>query len=88
MPPYSTDNDQPPTIPLLHGGDEPPISPYIGPVTTEYSELKREHMTTNVTAAGGNYSVLNRDDVSCATFHNTAGEGNYSVLKRGEREVN
>ena len=62
IPPYSADNDQPLLIPLFHGEDEPPVPLYIGPVTTEYSEVKREHMVPHVTASGGNCSVLKREE--------------------------
>ena len=62
IPPYSADNEQPPPIPLFHGGDEPPVPPYIWPVTTEYCEVKREHMVPHVTASGRNYSVLKREE--------------------------
>ena len=56
MPPYSANNDQP-----------PPVPPYKNePVTAQYSEVKRENMTPHVmlhrTTAGGDYSVLKRED--------------------------
>ena len=89
MPPYSTDIDQPPPIPLFHGGDEPPLPPYNEPVTAQYSEVKRKDLACHVlpynsTTAGGDYSVLKRDDISHIPLYNvTAGE-DYSVIKRGD----
>ena len=35
VPPYSPDNDQSLPIPLCHGGDEPPVAPNNGPMTTQ-----------------------------------------------------
>ena len=87
VPPYLADNDQPPLIPLFHGGDESLVSPFNEPMTTEYSKFKREHITPCVAAAGGNDSILNRDNLSCATFHTTSAKGDCSVLKREEKEV-
>ena len=90
--PYSADNDQPPPIPLFHGGDEPPVPPYNEPVTAQYSEVKREHVTPHIlphnsTASGGHYSVLKRDDIPLVSLHNVVAGGDYSVIKREEREV-
>ena len=89
MPPYSADNEQPPPIPLFHGGDEPPVAPYNGPVTAHYSEAKRELMAPHVlpynsTAAGGDYSVLKRDDIPHVSLHNVTAGGDYSVIKRDD----
>ena len=94
----SPDNDQPPLIPLFHGGDEPPVSQYKGPVTARYSEVKREDMAPHLlvplvalhalphtsTAAKGDYSVLRRDDISNVPLHNLTARGDYSVIKRDD----
>ena len=89
MPPYSDDNDQPPPLPLFYGGDEPPVASYIGPVIAHYSEVKRELVTLHVLpqnsiAAGGDYSVLKRDDISHVSLHNVTAGGDYSVIKRDD----
>ena len=42
--PYSTDDDQPPPIPLFCIEDEPSLSSN-GPVIGQYSMIMREHMT-------------------------------------------
>ena len=44
--PHSTDDDQPPPIPLFCIEDEPFVSPN-GPVIAQYSVIRREHMTSN-----------------------------------------
>ena len=44
--PYSTDDDQPPPIPLFCIEDEPSRSPN-GPVIAQYSVIMREHMTSD-----------------------------------------
>ena len=89
MPPYLADNEQPPPIPVFHGGDEPPVPSYNGPVTAHYSEAKRELMAPHVlphnsTAAGGDYSVLKRDDIPHVSLHNVTAGGDYSVIKRDD----
>ena len=89
MPPYSADNDQPPPIPLFHGGDEPLVPSYNGPVTAHYSEAKRELMALHAlphtsTAAGEDYSVLKRDDMPHVSLHNVTAGGDYSVIKRDD----
>ena len=92
MPPYLANNDQPPPIPLFYGGDELPVAPYNGPVIAHYPEVKSEPVTPHVlphnsTAAGGDYSVLKRNDISHVSLHNVTAGGDYSVLKREKREV-
>ena len=67
MPPYSANNDQPPLIPLFHGGDEPLIPPYNRPMTAQYFEVMRERVAPHVlpntsTVPGGDYSVLRREE--------------------------
>ena len=49
----------------------------------------KKHATPNVqphtsTAAGGDYSVLKRDDISHVPLHNVIAEGDYSVIKRDD----
>ena len=81
--PYSADNVQPS---LFHAENEPPASSYIGPVTTQYSEVKNEHMALHITpyntTAGGGYSLLKRDNILHAPLHNMTTGGDYSVIKR------
>ena len=36
------------------------------------------------TAAGGDYSVLKRDDISHVPLHNVTAGGDYSVIKRDD----
>ena len=86
--PYLADNVQPS---LFHGVNEPPACPYIGPVTAQYSEVKREHMVLHIiphsTNAGEDYSLLKRDNIPHVSLHNIKAGEDYSVLKREEREV-
>ena len=89
IPPYIVDNDQPPPIPLFYSGDEPPIPPNNGSLTTNYSEVKEKHVTPhllphNSTAAEGDYSVLNRDDIPHVPLHNVTAGGDYPVMKRDD----
>ena len=87
VPSYLADYDLSPSIPLFHGGDEPPVPPYNGPVTKQYSEVKREdvalHVLPHINTPAGDYSVLKRD----VPLYNVTAGGDYSVLKREEREV-
>ena len=76
-------------MPLIYDGDEPPVPPYSRPLTAQYSEVKREHVTPHVlphnsTAAEGDYSVLKKDNISCVLLHNVTFGGDYSVIKRDD----
>ena len=58
-------------------------------MTTQYSEVKKKLVTPHVlphnsTAAEGDYSVLNRDDISHVPLHNVTAGGDYSVIKRND----
>ena len=88
MLPYSADNDQPPPIPLFCGGDEPHVSPYHGPLTAQYSEVKRD-VTLHViprtsTTSGGDYSVLKRDNIPHESLLNVTAGGDYSFISRDD----
>ena len=69
---------------MFYGGDEPPVPPYNGPVTAQYFEDKQEHTVPHVTVAGGDYSILKRDDIPHVPLHNVTAGGDYSVIKRDD----
>ena len=70
--PYSTNYDQPPSIPLFRIEDEPSISPN-RPVIAQYSVIMREHMTPDHVLPRN--TVIRRNDST------------QSVLKREEIKV-
>ena len=58
-------------------------------MTTHYSEVKKKHVAPHVlphnsTAAKGDYSVLNRDDIPHVPLHNVTAGGDYSVISRDD----
>ena len=57
VPPYSADNDHPLLTPLLHGGPVCHVPPYNGPLTTQYSDIKRlmQYLITEVFRGSGLY---------------------------------
>ena len=51
----------------------------------QYSEVKRESMPPHTgTPAGGDYSVLKRDDIPNVPLHNVTAGGDYSVISRDD----
>ena len=52
-------------------------------MTAQYFEVKQEHTVPHVTAAGGDYSVLKRDNIPHVPLHNLTA-GDYSALKRDD----
>ena len=53
-------------------------------MTAQYFEVKQEHTVPQLTVAGGDYSVLKRDDISHVPLHNVTAGGDYSVIKRDD----